>query len=545
MKIFFTNPPLRELHFSRSQRSPGVIKSGTMYYPYWLAHAAALAESRDHEIYLLDCPADFINRDGLLQEIQDQQPDLIVLDTSTPSINFDLQTVVKIRQITDAKILMVGTHVTSEWHHCLEACAELDFIAMGEYDFSVSELAEALERNALLNDIAGLAYRDHSNNGALIQTDVRLPIENMDELPWIAPIYKRFLTPENYLFTIASQPMIMLIGGRGCKAKCFYCVYPQVMHGHNYRTRSLPHLIGEMKWIEENMPEIKEIVFEDDTFTSDRQRAKDFAAMIKSEGIRLPFFANIRTNVDRETLAALKTAGLRECAVGFESGDDLILANMRKGQNVKAQRQFMDNCKDLGILVHGCFMVGFPGETKETMAKTLALSMELNPDSAQFYPVMPYPGTSAYQWAKDNNYLTSENFDDWLDEHGAHQCVLNLPGLSTSELESFCEHAFRKYHFRPRYIVRKLTQALTNPKEGLRSINAGLNFLTSIFTREKDTPKTVHLLPKDEHWREKSKVPYGRMEQVENVIKLINVDEIDGNAAKEALRSSEQLTERS
>jgi len=541
MKIFFVNPPLRELHFSRSQRSPGVIKSGTMYYPYWLAHAAALARENGHEIFLKDCPAEGIDREELQELLGDFNPDLIVMDTSTPSINYDLKTAIFIKSRSHARVMLVGTHVTSEWSHCLQQYPAIDFIAIGEYDQTVLELANTLDSNGNVMEVAGLAYVESDE---IIKTDIRLPLDDMDVLPWIAPIYKEFLDPHNYLFTIARQPMVMLIGGRGCKAKCFYCVYPQVMHGHAYRTRSLKHLIGEMKWIQENMPEIREIVFEDDTFTSSPKRAREFAEMVKAEGIYLPWFANIRTNTDKDTLAALKDAGLRECAVGFESADDLILSNMRKGQKVSREFQFMEDCRDLGILVHGCFMVGFPGETMETMNKTLKTAMKLNPDSAQFYPVMPYPGTGAYQWAFDNGYLVTNNFDEWLNEQGGHKCVLNLPGLTTEQIETFCDSAFRKYHFRPKYILRKLLQAFANPREGIRSVNAGLNYLLSIFSEKNpDQEKIARILP-DDIWRNRIKPPFGRMEKLSNAVKEHSVKIESDLDFQLSLRQAEKESER-
>lgn len=534
MKIFFLNPPFRDQHFSRSQRSPGVIKSGTMYYPYWLAHAAALVEQEGHEIHLLDAPADGRTRDEVVAEILRFEADLVVSETSTPSHRYDLGTLEEIRRrcgdaLPKLKLCMVGTHATSEWEKVLDGTPAVDFVAVGEYDHTVLELANALDASREtesqraevqgLAQIAALALRDE--NGQAIRGPARLPLEDMDSLPWIAPIYKRFLNVDHYCFTIATHPMVMLIGGRGCPAKCFYCVYPQVMHGHKYRVRSPEHLVGEMKWIQENMPEVREIVFEDDTFTGDRKWAREVARLVKENGVRLPWFANIRTNTDHETLKALHESGLRECATGFESGDDLLLLNMRKGQNVEKQLQFMESCRDLGILVHGCFMVGFPGETQETMEKTLDLAIRLDPDSAQFYPVMPYPGTGAYQWAKDNGYLATEDFEEWLTAEGGHRCVLNLPDLTPQDLESFCESAFRRFHFRPRYIARKLAQAVTNPREGIRSVSAGGNFIKYLFTNKRKTEEGFRSqrLETAESWHTRTRVPHGRMERMDNVVK--------------------------
>jgi len=512
MRIAFINPPLRDFHFSRSQRSPGVIKSGTMYYPYWLAHATALAQSRGHDCLLIDCAADGLDPSETVGKLKAFKPDLMVVETSTPSINHDLQMVTTFkRAIPQAKTVCSGTHVTANWKDALKQCPELDYVAVGEYDFTISELAEAIEANKPATRVDGLAWR--SGKGSR-RSNERALVTDMDSLPWIAPVYKQFLNPHQYLFTIANQPMVMLIGGRGCRARCFFCVYPQVMHGHDYRTRSPADVVAEMKWIQENMPEVQEVVFEDDTFTSDRERAREIARLVKQEGIRLPFFANIRVNVDYETLKALKEAGLRQCATGFESGDKTLLINMRKGQTLEQQRDFMENCRKLGILVHGCFMVGFPGETRETLHKTLDLAIDLEPDSAQFYPVMPYPGTGAYEWAEKEGFLAADSFDDWLNPDGGHRCVLNLPGLSPKDLEDFCEFAVRRFHLRPNYMARKALQALTQPREGMRSVNAFGNFLKSLITGEKAAAAPVE--PKfaaiEEGWQARTKVPKGRME---------------------------------
>ncbi len=514
IRIAFVNPPLRTWRFSRSQRSPGVIKSGTLYYPYWLAHAAALAEENGHDILLVDAAADELDRQALIDSLRSFGPDLVVVETSTPSINHDLETIGLLREAIPAmRCCATGTHVTAEWRAALEGCAGLDYVAIGEYDYTILELANRLAAREDGFGLPGLAWRD---DGKPTSGPPRPLIADMNALPWIAPLYKRFLKPSNYLFTIANQPMVMLISGRGCRARCFFCVYPQVMHGHDYRTRSPEDVVGEMKWIQDNMPEVKEIVFEDDTFTSDRERARRIADLVKQEGVTMPWFANIRVNVDFDTLAALKDAGLRQCATGFESGDETLLVNMRKGQTLEQQYEFVENCRKLGILVHGCFMVGFPGETHETLEKTLDLAIRLNPDSAQFYPVMPYPGTGAYKWAQENGYLLSENFDDWLKEDGGHRCIIDLPGLSAADLQAFCERAFRRFHFRPKYLARKLLQAVTMPSEGLRSLNAGLNFAKSIV--HGSTPDgAVPLTPErmvDENWHSRVRVPRGRMEDI-------------------------------
>src|SRR5262249_54345522 len=267
LKVALINPPYFK-RYSRGQRSPGVIKSGTMYYPYWLAHAAAVLEASGFDIFLYDCPAANLDTPELLQRLDEYGPDLCVVETSTASADNDCRIASEIKaRHPHARICMVGTHATALWEETLAAFPQIDFVAIGEYDYIVRDLATALRECpaaendawlARLGTIGGLGFR--GDDGTPARGPVRPPIENVDELPWIAPIYQRFLDPRNYYFSLASYPMVMLIGGRGCPAKCTFCVYPQVMHGHAYRMRSPASIVGEMKWVQEHMPEVREIV---------------------------------------------------------------------------------------------------------------------------------------------------------------------------------------------------------------------------------------------------------------------------------------------
>jgi radical SAM superfamily enzyme YgiQ (UPF0313 family) len=221
---------------------------------------------------------------------------------------------------------------------------------------------------------------------------------------------------------------------------------------------------------------------------------------------------------------------------------------MRKGQTVEQQFKFMENCRKLKLLVHGCFMVGFPGETHETMRKTLNLALRLDPDSAQFYPVMPYPGTGAYQWAKDNQYLATDRFDEWVTDEGGHRCVLNLPGLPPHEIEQFCENAFTKFHFRPRYMIRKLRQAITKPREGLRSVAAALSFIAYLVTnkRRRQASFQVPVFDIPEGWRNRTRVARGRMEQMDDVLRKSDhhADPRSDLALHNAVLEAEQASQR-
>lgn len=512
LKVALINPPYLP-GFSRSQRSPGVIRSGTMYYPYWLAHAAAVLEAEGCDIFLYDCPAAGIDLPELEQRLDRFAPDLCILDTATASIESDCRVAAAIRRRRpETRICVVGTHVTALWQETLRDHPAIDYVAIGEYDYIVRDLAAKIASgdDPSLLPIAGLGFR--ASDGSPARGPLRPPIDDVDALPWIAPVYARFLDPRHYYFSLARYPMVMLIGGRGCQAKCTYCVYPQVMHGHAYRTRSPASIVGEMKWIQDHMTGVREIVFEDDTFTADREFAQEVARLVRLEGVRLPWFANVRASIDRETLALMAEAGFRCCATGFESGDGLLLKNMWKGQTVEQARDFVAAARSVGVLVHGCFMVGFPGETRESMQSTLDLALELAPDSAQFYPVMPFPGTTYYRWASEHGYLATTRFADWLDSEGGHRCVLNLPGLTADQIEGFCASAYRRFYLRPGYLWQKLRQALHRPGEGIRSL-LSLLYYVRFLLRRRAAPPSLPAPPiaTTADWRRRHQLSPGRM----------------------------------
>jgi len=479
MRVSLVNAPFLP-RYSRSQRSPGVIKSNVLYYPYWLAHAAALLDREGFQVDLFDAVAEGVDLDAALNRVRMFAPNLVLVETSTPSIAADVEFTRRLREhLPNSRIFLVGTHVSALPEKTL-LVSVADGALLGEYDLTALYLAQALLNNEPLTDVFGLAL---NTADGVKRTQPRAVLEDLDRLPWIAPLYQRFLPLAAYNFSLAHHPMVMLISGRGCPNNCFFCLYPQVMHGRRYRARSPEHLVGEVEWIERSMPQVREIVFEDDTFTADEQRAVRFAELKRERNLKLPFFANLRVNTKPETMRELVDAGLRSCAVGFESADEQTLNDMRKGISLDRARQFMDEAKRLGLLVHGCFMVGFPGETKESMEGTLRYAVELEPDSAQFYPVFPYPGTEAYNWAEGQGYLRTRDFRQWLTPAGGHAAVIDLPGLTADEQWAFCERAYRRFHFRPRYVFRKLLQAIRRPSEGWRSIRGLFAYLRYLLRR--------------------------------------------------------------
>ena len=143
---------------------------------------------------------------------------------------------------------------------------------------------------------------------------------------------------------------------------------------------------------------------------------------------------------------------------------------MHKGTTVEQIQEFVENTRKADLTVHGCFILGNPGETKETMEKSLHLAKQLNCDTMQFYPLIVYPGTEAYEWAVKNNYLISSDYSQWSTEEAMNNCLLSYPNLSADEINAFCQRAYREYYLRPRYILTKARQMLLKPSEIRRTL---------------------------------------------------------------------------
>lgn len=483
MNVLLLNPPFKG-RFSRTSRSPGVTLGGTIYYPLWLAYATGVLEQNGFSVKLIDAPADGLSIADVIDRVRNTPPKLIVVDTSTPSIFNDVEVAKELKQAFPSSfVTLVGTHPSALPEPTLQLSDKVDAVAVGEYDYTLRDLALCLDKGGDLRTVDGLVFREGSH---IVHNQPRALIENVDELPFVSEVYRKHLNIKNYFFAASDYPMVMLITGRGCPYKCFFCVYPQTFHSRKYRPRSAANVAAEFQYIVENLPQIREIGIEDDTFTVDQERVKEVCRLIIGQGIKIKWYCNVRVNLELETMQWMRKAGCRLVTVGFESADQEILNRMHKGITVAQIRQFVHDARKAGLLVHGCFIIGNPGETKETMERSLKLAKELNCDTMQFYPLLVYPGTEAYQWAKENSYLISENYGDWADKYGMYRSVLNIPELPREEIEAFCRKANREYYLRPGYILMKLKRMFLEPGEirrTLRGVRTYLRMLPRSYTQ--------------------------------------------------------------
>jgi anaerobic magnesium-protoporphyrin IX monomethyl ester cyclase len=483
MKIVALNPPFLP-RYSRESRSPAVAKSGTLYYPMWLAYAVGYLEKHGHEVLFLDAPATGLSVAETAQRIADFNPGLAILDTSTPSIYSDVEVAASLKK--DAPNLftvLVGAHVSALPEETLAINPAVDAVAFGEYEETMADLARVLSESGdrdALQTVSGLAYRDAASR--IKKNGPRPYLDNLDDLPMVSAVYKKHLTIEPYFYGHSRHPLVVIVTGRGCPFHCTYCVVPQVLQGHRYRRRSIANVAAEFRFIRDNFPHVKEIMVEDDTLTADPARCRELSALLAAEGLtKIPWSANSRADVDLETMRTMKKAGCRLFCVGFESGDQRILDNIKKGTNLKRIRQFVRDAKRAGIMIHGCFMVGNRGETAETLETTLRFAKELSPDTAQFFPIMVYPGTSDYAYFREKGWIVTEDYRRWLTDDGLHSSVVSNPELSYETLVDFCNRARRRFYLRPVYMAGKLMEIVRHPREAKRIVKAGLTLFRYLF----------------------------------------------------------------
>jgi anaerobic magnesium-protoporphyrin IX monomethyl ester cyclase len=476
MRVLFLNPPFHP-RYSREQRSPAVTKSGTLYYPKWLATAAGVAIKNGHDVDLIDAPAAGLSVRAINDRLEAKKIDAIVCDTSTPSILNDVSVIESLKAARPSlHILMVGRHVSSLPRETLALSASLEAVAIREYEYTVRDWLEAKACGANLASVDGLVWR--GNSGEIVSNAPRTPIENLDELPFVTEVYKRFLHTADYFYGHSLWPLVVFDTSRGCPYHCSFCVYPQTFSGHKMRYRSVPNVADEFEFVSREMPEIKTVMLEDDTFIISKPRTMELANELIRRRNKLPFDANCRADIgaEGELLSTLHKAGARLFCVGFESGDVEVIHGMQKNNDDRRDAKyheealrFVRRCREAGIMVHGCFMVGNLNETPESMERTLRFAKKLRPDTAQFFPIMVYPGTTAYEEAKRRQYVQIEDWSAWLTKDGLHNSVVNLPNITHEQLVSFCDRARRSFYLNPPYLIYKTWQSLRDRREFQRN----------------------------------------------------------------------------
>jgi hopanoid biosynthesis associated radical SAM protein HpnJ len=420
---------------------------------------------------LIDASANGMDREAVIEQARGY--DLVIIHISTPTFASDISLAEELKKhYSGLTIGLVGPHATVLAEESLLRSKAVDFVAVGEFDETVTEIS----RGVPFKEVEGIVFR---SNGSTQRTARRRLVENLDSLPFVTRIYARDLTIKNYYIGYLQHPYISLYTGRGCRAHCTFCLWPQTIGGGVYRVRSAENIYEEMAEAKSLFPKVKEFFFDDDTFT-DNPQLLDIARKIGRLGIT--WSCNARANVPRETLKVLKENGLRLLTVGFESGNQQILNNVKKGIRIEGARQFALAAKEVGVLLHATFILGLPGETKETMEQTMRFAQEIDPYSMQVSLAAPYPGTQLYEQAKREGWMVGEG--DSLTRSGIQESVISYPSLSKEEMFEAVERFYRRFYLRPRPILRILADMLKDKDEFVRRIREGREFFSFMAKRK-------------------------------------------------------------
>ncbi|HJS84237.1 MAG TPA: hopanoid biosynthesis associated radical SAM protein HpnJ [Acetobacteraceae bacterium] len=473
MKTLFLQPPSFDgFDGGAGSRYQARREIRSYWYPTWLAQPAALVPDSK----LIDAPPARLTLEAVLDAARGR--DLCVIHTSTPSFASDVRVAARLKQeVPGLKVGMVGAKVAVEAEKSLrQAGTAIDFVARNEFDFTIKEIAEGRDFAA----VDGISWRDGA--GAVVHNKDRAILEDMDQLPFVTEVYKRDLRIEDYFIGYLLHPYVSLYTGRGCKSRCTFCLWPQTVGGHRYRVRSPAHVAAEIRLAKSCFPQAREFFFDDDTFTDNLPRAEAIARELGKLGVT--WSCNAKANVPRETLKVLKDNGLRLLLVGYESGNQQILHNIKKGMRIEVAERFTRDCHELGIKIHGTFILGLPGETKETIQETIRFATRINPHTIQVSLAAPYPGTFLYDQSVANGWLDAGHAE-LVDEHGIQIAPLHYPHLSHSEIFDSVETFYKQFYFRAPKIAAIVGEMARSPQMMRRRLREGVEFFQFLRERHK------------------------------------------------------------
>lgn len=486
MKVLVANPPWPGPGYgARSDvRWPHKRSDKYIEYPVYLSYTVAVIEEAGFEVCFIDAVMDELSIEEFAVRVQGLGPRLALIETSTPTIGFDLQTAAAIKDLSpETYVALMGSHVTHFDREMVTENPAVDAVVRGEFEYTSADLARALQsdddplsnRGYGLRDVLGLTYRD-ADGEARVNPD-RPHFEPLDSMPFPA---RHIVKGEGYRAGIYSggHPTAM-VSSRGCPYRCTFCLWPDALYGHRFRARSAVNVVDE---IEEAVRVYghDEIYFDDDTFTIDRQRVLDICRLIQERGLEqdLEWIAQCRVDtVDREMLEAMKAANCGYILFGVESGSPEMLKRMKKGITMDKVRAAFKLTREVGIKTQAFFLFGVPGETQETVRETIDLAKELSASSTQFAIAIPHPGTALYEECKTNGWLTSEDWADYTSESS----LIETPWLSAAEVEAARVQAYREYYYRPSYIlgealrIRRLAD-IKRLARGANSVRARIEF---------------------------------------------------------------------
>ncbi len=390
-------------------------------FPFYMAGAASVVEAAGHQVLIRDCIAEGTASTPFLKWLADEKPQVVVLETSTPSIKNDLAMAQAVKKATGAVVVMAGTHATAMPDECL-AVPEVDYVVRHEYDYALRNLVDALAAGKDTHDLPGLSWRDAQ--GAAHSNPAEPKIPDLDGIPW--PM-RTGLPMHRYNDPFCKQaPNVAMMASRGCPYACTFCVEPTVFYeSPNYRIRSAKNVVDEMEYCVREFG-AKEIYFDDSSFSVNQPQVLRICEEIQRRGLKISWSAMADAHLKPETLKAMREAGCVAVKLGMESADPQILKNINKHIDMDTVKAMVRAANQVGIETHATYIYGLPGETPASIKLTQDFAFKLGTTTAQFAVCIPIPGTALFAQAKKEGWLTTL---DWEKYDGCHGAVISYPDL--------------------------------------------------------------------------------------------------------------------
>ncbi|MDO8506980.1 MAG: radical SAM protein [bacterium] len=448
MRVVYVNPPYGE-NFVRSARWAAKSRGRVQRHPEQALIHIAVLEEAGHKCKFIEGAACNMTEEQVLKEIKKFKPDLAIIHTTTPSIYNDIEYAKNAKKMTGCKTVMVGAHASAVPDDTLKkAKGAVDAVARGEIEYTLRDIANGTP----LKDVLGIVYQ---SKGKIVHNQPR-PLLDVNELPF--PSWKH-IDPHWYHDAGKLFPFLTLYTGRGCFGLCTFCRETQVINGRALRMRDAKKVVDEMEYDLKLYPDLKEIMFETDTFTAIPKHTKDVCNEIIKRGLnkKISWSCNVRVDIKLELLPLMKEAGCRMLMIGYEFGTQKQLNAVKKQTTPEMGRKFSEEANRLGFILHGCFMIGAPGETKESAQATIDFAKSLPLDTIQVSGIAVYPGTALYDWAKKNDYITAKDWKDWVDENHEQVTLLSYPQMSKAEIDFYIDKALREFYLRPKQMWKMAT----------------------------------------------------------------------------------------
>jgi radical SAM superfamily enzyme YgiQ (UPF0313 family) len=373
--------------------------------------------------------------------VREYAPDVVVLETSTPTVRVDLAIAARLRELVPGvKVLFTGLHFELEQVSFLENHPEVDFAIHGEYEISATKLLRALRDGTSLEAVPALMYR----SGASIRKNPFGTLVDLAKFPWAE---REGLPNLNYFDGVCGlpRPQLQLMATRGCPYGCIFCAWPQMLYrGPTYRKRPAQDVVDEIKANLDKLP-YKSVYIDDDTVNISKTYVVELATKLREAEIggRVPWSTMGRADLmDQPTLAALRDAGLFSIKYGVESANQAILDEIDKRAKLENVLEMVRLTKEYGIRVHLTYTFGLPSDTPETIEKTIEVACALPVDTVQFSIATPFPGTEMYRMYEEKGWIASKNWDDYI---GSNSAVSRTQNFTGEQLEFYVAEAYRRF----------------------------------------------------------------------------------------------------